>query len=172
MKIEHEPFKLFKTKYFVETGTYLGEGIKDALECNYPEIYSIEIKPELYWQQVSTFHSLINVNIIFGDSAYILYDLIKDFNEQITFWLDGHYSEGITGKGPYLCPLIRELNQIKKHHIKTHNIIIDDWRLWDDWQTWRVSHNEILQIINEINPDYKIRFMPHITERDILIANV
>jgi hypothetical protein len=62
--------------------------------------------------------------------------MIKDINEPITFWLDAHYfpldmyknknhkiSE-LPGYGK--VPLIDELNQIKRHSIKSHTILIDD----------------------------------------------
>jgi hypothetical protein len=38
--------------------------------------------------------------------------IIKDLNEPAIFWLDGHYSSGITAKGDKICPIFEELDSI------------------------------------------------------------
>ena len=59
-------------------------------------------------------------------------------NEPCLFWLDGHYSEGITAKGQLNTPILAELNHILNHSIKDHVILIDDARCFnglDDYPT-------------------------------------
>jgi len=128
------------TKYnvsvLIETGTYYGltvERIKNKVN----KIYSVEIDDKLYNANNRYFKNYSNVNIIHGDSAYVLpviLDQLKNENkgEALLFWLDGHCSEKETGQGAYYSPLIFELELIKKYYSDFHSIVvIDDLRLFD-----------------------------------------
>lgn len=55
----------------------------------------------------------------------------------INFWLDGHYSEGITHRGPVDTPIIKELEIISDFMDKffSVNIFIDDFRLFVNQST-------------------------------------
>jgi hypothetical protein len=44
------------------------------------------------------------------------------------FWLDGHYSAGITARGDIATPISLELEAILSHPVKSHVILIDDAR--------------------------------------------
>ena len=44
------------------------------------------------------------------------------------FWLDGHFSGGITAKGEKETPVMEEIDQILNHRVKGHTILIDDAR--------------------------------------------
>jgi hypothetical protein len=46
------------------------------------------------------------------------------------FWLDGHYSGGITSSADLHSPINAELDAILGHAIATHVILIDDARLF------------------------------------------
>lgn len=122
--------KYNKNKIFIESGSYLGDGIICAYNCNmFSKIYSIEIKKELYDNLCKKFNSYKNINLHLGDSGEILGDIIKNINEGITFWLDGHYSAGITGcSKKYLSPIEKELEIIAEYLKDKDNslIIIDD----------------------------------------------
>ena len=48
------------------------------------------------------------VTIFQGDSGEIMGEVIKDIDNPIIFWLDGHYSAGITSKGSLHTPILRE----------------------------------------------------------------
>ena len=50
--------------------------------------------------------------------------------EPCLFWLDGHYSAGITAKGEKETPIWEELEHICDHPIKNHVILIDDASLF------------------------------------------
>ena len=74
----------------------------------------------------------------------------------ITFWLDSHWS-GVADVGcdpETICPILYELDQIKKHPIKSHVIMIDDIRLMIP-EHFKVTKEEIVNKIMEINPAYK-----------------
>jgi len=158
-------------KFFVETGCYLGDGISSALTAGYDNIISIEIAEEFKKNCEEKFKQNKNVNVVLGDSCEILFDVIKNINEPITFWLDGHFSGGNTGFGKYEFPLIQELKQIEMHPIKTHTIMIDDMRLFGD-KKYGFDKNMIIETILQINKDYKISYKDGCEKNDILIASV
>jgi len=70
-----------------------------------------------------------NITIIHGDSGEVLGEVLAHINQPCLFWLDGHYSGGITVKGELETPIRRELSHIFRHSIAgCHVIIIDDAR--------------------------------------------
>jgi len=88
---------------------------------------------------------------------YDLFGIIEPIKKPITFWLDSHWS-GTPDVGcdkETICPILYELQQIKRHPIKTHTIMIDDIRLMDNIH-FPVTVEEIVAHIFEINPNYKI----------------
>lgn len=90
--------KYNKNNIFIESGSYLGDGIICAYNSNmFTQIHSIEIKKNLYDRLCKKFKPYKNINLYLGDSGELIGDIIKDINEGITFWLDGHFSGGITG---------------------------------------------------------------------------
>jgi hypothetical protein len=119
--------KTKQTKHYIETGTYLGDGIKCVLN-NYENIHSIELSEKWYHYNVEQFKNNNNVKIHLGDSKKILPELLKTLNEPITIYLDAHYSGGTTAFGEEEVPLLFELEILKQR--KYYDIIIiDDCRL-------------------------------------------
>ena len=166
-------FKKYLNPFFIETGSYIGDGIQEALDANFSEIYSIELSDKYFNISYERFKNNEKVHIIKGDSSILLYDLIKDINQNITFWLDAHCSEGDTAKGIYYTPLIQELEQIKKHQINTHTIIIDDMRLWDEKDDKiGFGKDKIIEKILEINPNYELIYENGYIDNDILVAKI
>ncbi len=167
-----DTFAMFQNEVFVESGTHLGDGVSMAIHSGFPQVYSIELDRDLFQLCKMRFMDNPNVKIIQGDSGAILYEVIKEIDTPITFWLDGHYSGGKTAKGKSNSPILKELNAIKKHHIKNHTILIDDIRLlgtvWFDYTTLP----EVEKKIQEINPKYKFFFLDGYAPRDILVAVV
>lgn len=116
---------------FVETGTYLGHGIKNVIN-DFREVHSIELKEEFYKNAVVNFQTNRNVFLHLGDSGDILWKLIYEFNEPVLFFLDAHYSGGETAFGREEekgVPIIRELSALGKRQFMDI-IIIDDMRLF------------------------------------------
>ncbi|HBR70328.1 TPA: hypothetical protein DIC20_04180 [Candidatus Dependentiae bacterium] len=145
-------FVQFKNHYFVETGTFRGDAVARALKEGFQEVYSIEFFDILVKSAKKRFENFKNVTIIHGDSKNALWDIIKDLDKPITFWLDAHIyppHEGIVN-----CPLIQELEQIKKHPIKTHTILIDDLSCCDTLAFDYLSLHDLINKIKEINFDY------------------
>ena len=116
-----------KTKHYIETGTYLGDGIKNVLD-NYDNIHSIELSEKWYQYNIEQFKNNKNVKMYLGDSKKKLPELLNDINEPITIFLDAHYSGGTTAFGEEEVPLLFEL-EILKNRKYDDIIIIDDCRL-------------------------------------------
>ena len=156
--IAPEGFKRFPNPCFVETGTYIGSGIRFALRAQFPEIHSIEINPHFVALARTAFKNHKNVHIWQGDSGIMLYDVIKDIKTNITFWLDGH--SGTPGpEGAKNTPLMEELDQIKKHPIKTHTIVIDDMHCCETILFDYLTREDIAKKVLEINPNYTITYV-------------
>lgn len=161
--------------YFVETGTYDGNGIRFALKADFQEIHSIEIFEDFVKRARVNFANKPHVHIWHGDSGKMLFDVIQNMNDPITFWLDGH--NGTPSKdGSKNTPLIEELEQIKMHHIKNHTIIIDDMHCCDTILFDYLTREDIIAKIKEINPEYTISYIPGGDEgeypNNIMIAQV
>ena len=114
-------------KTLVETGTYYGDMI-DALKRDFEKIYSIELSDELHRQAVRRFARQANVELIHGDSGRVLQDLIERIKTPCLFWLDGHYSAGVTARGEKDTPIVEELSQIFSSSDIGHVIVVDDAR--------------------------------------------
>jgi hypothetical protein len=159
------------TPFFVETGTYKGEGIEEALKFQFKELFSIELHKSLYEECVLKFKNNNKIKLFYGDSAEVLTEIIKDLNDRITFWLDGHFSGDHTAKGNKISPILEELEQIKNHKIKNHTIIIDDLRYVRQGY-YEMTIVDIINKIKEININYHIIFDNGVEENDILIAYI
>jgi hypothetical protein len=114
-------------RIFVETGTYRGDMI-DALINHFDLIYSIELDKNLHNQARFRFRRYPHVVLIHGDSGLEMESLVNRINEPALFWLDGHYSGGVTAEGVSATPIFNELHHILKDTINGHVVIIDDAR--------------------------------------------
>jgi hypothetical protein len=109
----------------VETGTFLGDMVH-AMKDNFNEIYSIELSEDLHKRAQSIFKKYPHIHLVAGDSAKILGSVLSGINDRCLFWLDGHYSAGITALGESRCPLYAEIEAILQHPVKGHVLLIDD----------------------------------------------
>ena len=88
----------YKLKTFVETGTLYGETTK-ALSPIFERLVTIELDDDLYRQAMERFASNAKIDCVCGDSAQMLPKVLNSVKEPTLFWLDGHYSGGITARG-------------------------------------------------------------------------
>jgi len=167
MPLNTEILKKYKKNInvFIETGTLHGEGIDCALISGFKSIYSIELSGKLYNNCVKKYGNNENVNLYKGDSAKYLINILFMIKEPALFWLDAHYSGGMTVASDKKCPVLDELEAIKKHSIKTHIILIDDVRLFGTEAHDNITILDIVSKLKEINIYYKIVY-----EKDILVA--
>jgi hypothetical protein len=167
--VKTDVFEKYLNRVFVETGSYLGDGIRKALEAGFESIYSIELSEKYYNHCKIRFCDFDNIMLINGDSSDKLRDIEICNYESVTFWLDGHYSGDDTAIGESNTPLLKELAIIGSFMIKTHTILIDDLRGWS-----KAIHGfdtvDLMKIIKAINKDYFFTFEDGYIENDILVA--
>ena len=119
--------KRYGLKILVETGTYYGDMV-EAMKDVFNQLYSIELSTELYKKAKKRFKGEKHIELICGDSGLELMNLMSKIDQPTLFWLDGHYSAGVTAKGEKDTPIYEELNHILNSTDKGHVIIIDDAR--------------------------------------------
>jgi hypothetical protein len=145
----------------IETGSHKGDGIQMALDSGFKEVRSVEVELGFYQMCQSKFAKDSRVKLYHGDTVKLLWGMIKDLNEPMTFWLDAHHGE---------CGSIieKELVHIARHPIKTHTILIDDKRLWGG------SYDIVVAAITAINPSYIIESFDgtDTCKQDVLYARI
>ena len=164
----------YPNDYFIETGSYNGEGIEKALETNkFKYIYSIELDTLRYICCKERYSIYKNVTLIKGDSGELLKDILKNINKPCTFFLDAHFcGDNDAEFGSKWSPIIEELQAIKEHHIKTHTIIVDDYRCMDNTHFDKERNipvgfpgkKKLLELLKEINRDYCTGRLPNPVE--------
>lgn len=145
--------KLLKASVLVETGTYLGEMVW-SLKDNFKKIYSIELSARLYQMASLRFKQFSQIKIIQGDSAKILPNLVLNIGEPAMFWLDGHYSAGITAKGDLNTPIIQELKFIFEYCPKPVGIFIDDARCFNGSNDYP-EISQLKKFVAGFKPDWR-----------------
>jgi len=114
---------------FIETGTYMGQMVY-AVRKIFDKIYSIELDGKLFLDCCKKFNRFNHIHILQGDSGDLLPIIISDISEPCLFWLDAHYSGGLTAKSELETPIMQEINSILSHRIRNHCILIDDARMF------------------------------------------
>jgi hypothetical protein len=146
------------TNKFIETGSYLGDGIQLAIESGFDEIFSIEVSDKHVKLCQNRFQNYDNVKILKGDSMYELPKLLEEYkNEKFTYWLDGHYSDGDTGKGDKDFPIINELESILKRSVTGEIIYVDDMRILRNLNS-EVNLENIISVIKKYKNNFKISY--------------
>jgi len=151
----------FKPRVFIETGTYMGEMIDSILNI-FPKIISIEFDPKLAQRAQSRFSSEPHVTILQGDSGEILPKLLAEINGPCLFWLDAHYSGGVTAHADQETPIIREIKTILDHPCADHVILIDDAREFTGSKDYPTLE-ELRQIIHQKRKEWQM-----VVEADII----
>lgn len=120
----------FGTRTLVETGTYLGEMV-EAVASDFDQIYSIELDEALYRRAVARLGHLRHVILLRGDSGRLLAEVMPRIETACLFWLDAHYSGGVTARGVDNTPIRGELGHILAATRTEDVILIDDAHSFD-----------------------------------------
>lgn len=167
--VKQDVIKEFARKFdihvFIETGTYMGDMVY-AVRNTFEEIHTIELDRELHCYAKRRVSRYKHISVYQGDSGLVLGDLLTKVNQPCLFWLDGHYSAGLTAKGELETPVEKELSSIAQHRQKSnHVILIDDancftgkgdypdiqslrqWATHQDFNSFDVKEN-IIRIFN------------------------
>jgi hypothetical protein len=177
MPASTELFRRYPNKWFVETGSYKGDGIQCAIDAGFSNIRSIELSANLFrycWRRFSKTDKRHSITVLHGKSENELPKSIQGIKKPITFWLDAHYSEGCTAKGDEMSPILKELAIIAEHPVKTHTILIDDVRQFGTKHFGFIRENQIVEVLKKINPDYKLTYDTGDKkfQHDVLVARV
>jgi hypothetical protein len=113
-------------KIFIETGTYYGNTTKWA-STQFKQVFTIELSEFLYNSTKDELLSKGNIMPNLGNSKIILPKILKNIDSNVVFWLDGHYSAGVTAGENDPCPLQDELKTILQRD-NDDIILIDDAR--------------------------------------------
>ncbi len=123
--------RLYQCDTLIETGTFLGQTVQRTHK-KFSQTFSVEIQPELYERNRKKFMKNKDVHLYLGDCIMELPKMIKDANpdkHKFLFWLDGHFSYGITGRGIKDDPIIESLDIIFDFMKgKKYVILVDDAR--------------------------------------------
>lgn len=119
----------FHPPVFIETGTYLGE-MTDSVRDIFQTIHTIELDPMLFSTAEKRFSGRENIRVWQGDSREVLGRLLMETSAPALFWLDAHYSGGITSMGIEETPIGREVRLILDWWKPGSVLLIDDARLF------------------------------------------
>jgi hypothetical protein len=117
---------------WVETGTYLGETARMLAEHG-NKVFTVEPQPELYIQARERLDDVAKITVIHGTSEAVLPELLPTLSGDVNFWLDGHYSAGVTFEGSQHTPILDELSAISANLSRFGSvaILVDDIRCFD-----------------------------------------
>lgn len=172
---------------YLETGLFKineNSSINKALRCEFDKVYSVELEKKWIDYAYPQLVEYINTNkcmLIHDDSANLEKYIInnKDFEDKkALFFLDAHVDNSeIKTNYKFKCPVIAELESIKKLSRNDHVICIDDIRYIKTKTPWGETqydnyYNEMINRLKNINNNYKIDFIQGVIEKDLLIAYV
>ena len=133
LAVKAEIIRQFAAKYglriFIETGTFFGDMLAD-LQNNFDQLTSIELDLSLAAKARQRFHHEAKIRILQGDSGLKLAEEITALEQPALFWLDAHFSGGVTAAGDSDTPILAELHDIFAAPLLEHVILIDDARLF------------------------------------------
>jgi hypothetical protein len=151
----------------VETGTYLGDGAV-ALRSVVDDVISIEVAEDLHRQAVERHGQRAGIDFVRGSSSEVLADVLAAVAKPALFWLDGHWSGGVTGGQEHECPVMDEITTIDRWpHAGASVILIDDARLFltspppphrpDQWPAFieiadqlRIAHPRHVTLLDDV----------------------
>ena len=121
----------YRLTAFVESGTFYGDTV-DAIKSRVEVVVTIEISPALAAGARRRFKNDMRVRVLEGDSGELLPEVLNTLDRPALFWLDGHYSGGVTGRGDEDTPIRAELAAIfAQSTARGHVVLIDDARHFD-----------------------------------------
>lgn len=146
----------FGCKVLVESGSYRGEMIAACKDC-FDAIYSIELSEHYWGKCCERFECSNHISLCWGDSREHLPGIIEGLTDKAIFWLDGHYSGGVTALPDDGCitPVLDEVRIALSDERFRHVVLIDDARCFDVEAGWphRVG---LIECVRRYSPDADI----------------
>jgi hypothetical protein len=143
-----------KFESFVETGTYRGDMLERiSKKTSVKEILSIELDQRLAVEAQFRFRKNPNIKILQGDSGSVLASIVPGLPQPALFWLDGHYSGGVTALGTTTTPIFAELQSIEATKRDSDVLLIDDIRLFNGEDGYPTLE-QLVEFIHDLNPKW------------------
>lgn len=117
-----------QSRVLVETGTYFGDMLI-ANHRHFDRLVSIELGEELWKNASQRVAGFAHVTVVHGDSAARLREIVATLAEPTVFWLDAHYSDGVTARGESETPILEEIKVIiEAERLGGSVVMVDDAR--------------------------------------------
>lgn len=109
----------------IETGTYLGDSA-ELLGDSFASVCSIERDSALYERACRRFEANPHIRIVQGTSREKLMEVVPPNGVPTLFWLDAHYSGGVTAGLDDPCPLLAEIEVVRSTRDPRETIVLVD----------------------------------------------
>ncbi|MFM6399653.1 hypothetical protein, partial [Planktothrix sp.] len=144
--------KEYNIETFIEAGTFQGVTAVWA-SALFKNVFTIELSQQLYESTSAGYKHIQNINFLYGHTVEHLKAIVPQLQGSALFWLDAHWSGGITAGQEEECPILRELQIIKESEWE-HFILIDDARLFlspppapHQLNQWPALHEVIAELL-------------------------
>jgi len=144
----------YQLEILVETGTFLGD-TPWAFRKFFKEIFTIELSETLAKLARNRFAKFDHIQVLQGDSGSVLPGLVPRLRAPTLFWLDGHYSGGLTAQGFMNSPIVDEVNAIADLCRQRFLILIDDARFFGQ-EPGYPSLDEFIPLLEKILPNHSV----------------
>lgn len=101
--------KAHSLRILVETGTFRGDMV-ERQDRYFDRIYTIELDDQLHAAAQVRFADRPHIRLLHGDSATTLPALLTSIDAPALFWLDAHYSGGVTARARSDTPISAEID--------------------------------------------------------------
>lgn len=169
-RVVREYARRYAFRVFVETGTFFGDMI-EAIRSDFDQIHSVELDEKLHRRATRRFAGAGEVRLHQGDSGRVLPLLVETIRQPALFWLDAHWSRGVTAKGELDTPVSLELETVIRHPTPGHIALIDDARLFGIAKDYPTIE-QIREAVAAIRPDWDVRVandIIHVGDRAMLL---
>lgn len=154
-RLKHEVLReyarAFGLRRLVESGTYHGDTVA-ALQNDFDGVISVELDDALYEAARRRFDGVDHLEILHGDSGHLMPEIVERLDAPTLFWLDGHYSAGVTARGVEETPILRELDAVLGPGRRGHVVLVDDARCFTGDGGWP-SIDELRDRVGELDPE-------------------
>lgn len=153
-RVLREHARRYGLQTLVETGTYHGDMV-EAMRLFFTRVFSIELSEELHKRAQERFRDFPHIEILHGDSGFEIKTVLRKLTGPALFWLDGHYSGGMTAKAARDTPICDELQHILESPETGHIILVDDARLFGKDKDYP-EIGELEGIVHSLQPNLDI----------------
>ena len=139
----------------IETGTYRGRTARRASR-KFNRVITIEVVEELYRNAKASLADCKNIECLLGDCNQLLPGILdRDDVADCLVYLDGHFSDGVTGMGEVPEPAIEEIATIGKRKEKVRSVVVDDFRTFSGSDEMP-SRSALFASIEKWLPEYRV----------------